>query len=207
MTTLELEGLSDEMLIGLYREGHLEAVEVLVQRYKTFVRRKIKASYYIGADREDLIQEGMIGLFKAICDYNPEREAAFKSFATICIIRQISTAFKTATRQKHLALNTSVSLSSSVGQDEEDNMTLMDLIKDDQELNPENLMIHQEELESLQSHIKEALSELEWEVLMMHSQGRNYHEISQNTGKSVKSIDNALQRIKRKLHDKKKSLS
>ncbi|MGL4343619.1 MAG: RNA polymerase sporulation sigma factor SigH [Cellulosilyticaceae bacterium] len=203
MTTLELEELSDEKLIEVYREGHGQAIEVLVQRYKIFVRKKIKASYYIGADREDLIQEGMIGLFKAICDYNPDREAAFKSFATICIVRQISTAFKTATRQKHFALNTSISLSSSVGESEEDHMTLMDMIKDEQESNPEHLMIHQEEFQLLQEHIKESLSELEWEILMLHTQGRNYREISGSTGKSVKSIDNALQRIKRKLNDKK----
>ncbi|MGL4737320.1 MAG: RNA polymerase sporulation sigma factor SigH [Cellulosilyticaceae bacterium] len=204
MTTLELEGLPDESLIVLYREGQLQAIEVLVQRYKTFVRKKIKASYYIGADKEDLIQEGMIGLFKAICDYDPNREAAFKSFATICITRQLSTAFKSATRQKHMALNTSISLSSAVGQDEDEGMTLMDLIKDDQDSNPEDLMIHQEALKLLQTQIKESLSELEWEVLMLHSQGRNYHEISKDTGKSIKSIDNALQRIKRKLNDKKK---
>lgn len=202
MTTLELEGLTDESLIILYREGQPEAIEVLVQRYKTFVRKKIKASHYIGADKEDLIQEGMIGLFKAICDYNPSREAAFRSFATICITRQLSTAFKTATRQKHRALNTSISLSSAVGQDEDEGMTLMDTIKDDQDSNPEQLMIHQEELKLLQTQIKESLSELEWEVLMLHTQGRNYHEISKNTGKSIKSIDNALQRIKRKLNDK-----
>ena len=202
MSTLELEALSDEELIGQYREGQLEAVEVLVQRYKPFVRKKIRSNYYIGADKEDLLQEGMIGLFKAICDYNPDREAAFKSFATICVTRQLSTAFKTATRQKHLALNTSISLSSKVGQNDDENITLMDLLEGNQDSNPENLMIHQEALESLQSNIKESLSDLEWEVLMLHSQGRNYHEISKNTGKSIKSIDNALQRIKRKLMDK-----
>lgn len=206
MATLGLETLSDEALIGLYREGRLQAVEVLIKRYKPFVRKRIRANYYIGADKEDLLQEGMIGLFKAICDYKPEREAAFKSFAAICITRQLSTAFKTATRQKHLALNTSISLSSTIRKDEDENITLMDLLATHQDTNPENMMIHQEELESLQTQLKKSLSKLEWEILMLHSQGRNYHEISQNTGKPIKSIDNALQRIKRKLTDKKNQL-
>lgn len=206
MATLGLETLSDEALIGLYREGRLQAVEVLIKRYKPFVRKRIRANYYIGADKEDLLQEGMIGLFKAICDYKPEREAAFKSFAAICITRQLSTAFKTATRQKHLALNTSISLSSTIRKDEDENITLMDLLATHQDTNPENMMIHQEELESLQTQLKKSLSKLEWEILMLHSQGRNYQEISQNTGKPIKSIDNALQRIKRKLTDKKNQL-
>lgn len=195
------EVLTDEELIAAYQTGDLESIEVLIQRYKSFVRKKIKSNYFIGADREDLIQEGMIGLFKAICDYNPNREASFKSFATLCITRQLSTAFKTATRQKHMPLNTSISLNLPIGGEEDDQITLMDTLKDDINHNPEELIIHQEDLEMLQKHMKETLSELEWEVLLSHTQGKNYHEIAKDMGKSVKSIDNALQRIKRKLSE------
>lgn len=199
LTTTQLETLADEELITVYRDGELAAIEVLVQRYKYFVRKKIKASYFIGADKEDLIQEGMIGLFKAICDYNHNKDASFRSFATLCIIRQISTAFKTATRQKHMPLNNSISLNVPVSNDDEDNITLMDTIKENDELSPEEFVIHQEDLRNLKNHIKESLSPLEWRVIALHTQGKNYHEIAKEMDKSTKSIDNALQRIKRKL--------
>lgn len=195
------EVLTDEELIAAYQTGDLVSIEVLIQRYKSFVRKKIKSNYFIGADREDLIQEGMIGLFKAISDYNPNKEASFKSFATLCITRQLSTAFKTATRQKHMPLNTSISLNLPIAGEEDDQITLMDTLKDDINHNPEELIIHQEDLEMLEKHMKETLSELEWEVLLSHTQGRNYHEIAKDMGKSAKSIDNALQRIKRKLSE------
>lgn len=195
----QLEDLPDEDLIECYREGQIQAIEVLVQRYKIFVRRRIKSNYFIGADKEDLIQEGMIGLFKAICDYNPVKDASFKSFATLCITRQISTAFKMATRQKHIPLNTSISLNIPVGTEEDDSMTLMDTIKGNDTITPEDFLIYKEDLANLQKHIKESLSSLEWRVLNLHTEGRNYHEIAKDLGKSIKSIDNALQRIKRKL--------
>ena len=195
------ETLTDEELIAAYRSGDLKCVEVLIQRYKIFVRKKIKSTYFIGADREDLIQEGMIGLFKAICDYDSSKEASFKSFATLCITRQLSTAFKTATRQKHMPLNTSISLNVPIKGEEEGQITLMDTLKEEVSSNPEELMIHQEDFKSLKKHMKETLSDLEWEVLLSHTQGKNYHEIAEEMGKSAKSIDNALQRIKRKLSD------
>lgn len=195
----QLEGLPDETLIECYREGQIQAIEVLVQRYKIFVRKRIKANYFIGADKEDLIQEGMIGLFKAISDYNPTKDASFRSFATLCVSRQISTAFKTATRQKHIPLNTSISLNIPVSTEEDDNITLMDTIKGDDTITPEDFLIHKEDLANLQKHIKESLSGLEWRVLTLHTEGKDYHEIAKDLGKSIKSIDNALQRIKRKL--------
>lgn len=195
------EVLTDEELIVAYRSGDLKCIEILIQRYKIFVRKKIKATYFIGADREDLIQEGMIGLFKAICDYDDSKEASFKSFATLCITRQLSTAFKTATRQKHMPLNTSISLNVPINGEEEGQMTLMDTLKEKVSTNPEELMIHQEDFKSFKKHMKETLSDLEWEVLLSHTQGKNYHEIAEEIGKSPKSIDNALQRIKRKLSD------
>ncbi|MEF9960463.1 MAG: RNA polymerase sporulation sigma factor SigH [Niameybacter sp.] len=199
MKTADL--LTDEQLIAAYQTGDRGCIEILVQRYKPFVRKKIKANYFVGADVEDLIQEGMVGLFKAICDYNPHKDATFKSFATLCIIRQISTAFKTATRQKHMPLNTSISLNLPVAGEEDDGITLMDTLKDTISHNPEEMIIHQEDLKLLKQHMKESLSEFEWEVLNAHTQGQNYHEIAEHMGKSVKSIDNALQRIKRKLSE------
>lgn len=195
------EVLTDEELIAAYQRGDRGCIEILVQRYKTFVRKKIKSNYFVGADVEDLIQEGMIGLFKAICDYNSEKDASFKSFATLCITRQISTAFKTATRQKHMPLNTSISLNLPIAGEDDDGITLMDILKDNISHNPEDMMIHEEDLKRLRRHMKESLSDFEWEVLNAHTQGQNYHEIAERMGKSVKSIDNALQRIKRKLSE------
>lgn len=202
MEGTELIGLTDEELIEAYRCNNLEAIEVLVQRYKIFVRNKIKSTFFVGADKEDLIQEGMIGLFKAICDYDSSKEASFKSFATLCITRQVSTAFKTATRQKHMPLNTSISLNLPVGGEDEEGITLMDILKGSENQNPESMMIDKEDLERLKKHMKESLSDFEWKVLALHTRGRNYHEIAEDMDKSVKSIDNALQRIKRKLSEK-----
>ncbi|WP_069997109.1 RNA polymerase sporulation sigma factor SigH [Cellulosilyticum sp. I15G10I2] len=209
LSVKELETMSDEELIGLYHNEYKESVEVLVQRYKKFVRAKIKANYFIGADKEDLVQEGMIGLFKAICDYNPNKETSFRSFAAICITRQVSTAFKTVSRQKHMPLNTSISLNlpiSSKGADEEEeNITLMDIIKNNECITPEDEVINQENLEVLNSYILKALSKLEWQVLKLYTQGENYHEIARVLDRPVKAIDNALQRIKKKLGDIRKN--
>jgi len=198
-----LETMSDEELIKLYHNSSKESIEVLVKRYKKFVRHKIKANYFIGADKEDLIQEGMIGLFKAICDYNPNKETSFRSFAAICITRQISTAFKTVSRQKHIPLNTSISLNIPIhnknGDEDEENMTLMDTIKNSTSLTPEDEIINQENLEGLKGYIKKELSELEWQILNLYIQGKDYHEIAQELNKPIKSIDNGLQRVKKKL--------
>ncbi len=197
----QFEDMTDEELIQNYRNGYIDAIEVLVQRYKKFVRAKIRSNYFIGIDKEDLIQEGMIGLFKAICDYNMTMDTSFKVFANICVTRQISTAFKTVTRQKHIPLNTSISLNipiSNKGEEGED-ITLMDTIKSAPSFNPENVVIDQESLERLNQYIKKSLSKMEWQVLNLHTQGKNYHEIASELQKSVKCIDNALQRIKRKL--------
>ena len=195
------EVLTDEQLIAAYQGGDSGSIEILVKRYKPFVRKKIRSNFFVGADVEDLIQEGMIGLFKAICDYNPQKDTSFKSFATLCITRQVSTAFKTATRQKHMPLNTSISLNLPIGGEEDDQITLMDTLKDSSNHNPEEMIIHQEDLALLKRQMKEKLSEFEWEVLNAHTGGQNYHEIALHMGKPVKSIDNALQRIKRKLSE------
>lgn len=199
----KLEALSDEALITLYRQGTNEAVDVLIQRYKKLVRNRIKVNFFVGADKDDLIQEGMIGLFKAICDYDPEREASFKSFATLCVTRQISTAFKTVTRQKHMPLNRSISLSvpinSKSSDDEDEGITLMDTLKNNISLTPEDEVISKENVEVIHEYIDKALSALEIEVLHFYMEGKNYREIAQLMDKPPKSIDNALQRIKKKL--------
>lgn len=197
----QFESMTDEELIQYYRNGYKDAVEVLIQRYKQFVRAKIKSNYFVGIDKEDLIQEGMIGLFKAICDYNMTMNTSFKSFANICVVRQISTAFKTVTRQKHIPLNTSISLNIPINNkgEEGEDITLMDTIKSTPSSNPEEVILDQESLKGLNEQIKKSLSKMEWQVLNLHTQGKNYHEIADELQKPVKCIDNALQRIKRKL--------
>lgn len=196
------ENLTDEALIILYREGVNGAIDELIQRYKRLVRNRIKVNFFVGADKDDLIQEGMIGLFKAICDYDPEREASFKSFATLCVTRQISTAFKTVSRQKHIPLNTSISLSIPVhksSDEEEDGITLMDVLKNNVSPTPEEEVISKENIENINGYIDKVLSALEIEVFHLHMEGKNYKEIAAILEKSPKSIDNALQRIKKKL--------
>lgn len=197
-----LETMSDEALIALYRGGENNAIDLLVRRYKKFVRNRIRVNFFIGVDKDDLIQEGMIGLFKAICDYNPEKEASFKSFATLCVTRQISTAFKAVSRQKHIPLNRSISLSVPINKssDEEDEgITLMDVIKNNVSPTPEEEVISKENVEDINDYIVKALSNLEIEVLHLYMDGKNYREIAKILDKAPKSIDNALQRIKKKL--------
>ena len=207
-TRESLEQMSDEALISLYKQGENNAIDLLVKRYKKLVRNRIKVNFFVGADKDDLIQEGMIGLFKAICDYNPEKEASFKSFATLCVTRQISTAFKAVTRQKHMPLNRSISLSVPINNksmDEEDEgITLMDVIKNNVSQTPEDEVISKENVEDINEYIASVLSELEIQVLNLYMEGKNYKEIATILGKSPKSIDNALQRIKKKLEGVKK---
>lgn len=201
-TIESLEMMSDEALILLYREGENHAIELLVQRYKKFVRNRIRVNFFIGADKDDLIQEGMIGLFKAICDYNPKKETSFKSFAALCVTRQISTAFKAVSRQKHIPLNRSISLSVPINKssDEEDEgITLMDIIKNNVSPSPEEEVISKESVEDINEYIIKALSNLEIQVLHLYIDGKNYKEIAKVLDKTPKSIDNALQRIKKKL--------
>lgn len=204
-TWQNLNKLPDEALIALYRQGDKNAIDLLIQRYKKLVRHKIRVDFFVGADKEDLIQEGMIGLFKAICDYNSEKEASFKSFATLCVTRQISTAFKTASRQKHMPLNRSISLnvpiSARSSDEEEDGMTLMDVIKNNISLTPEEEIISKENVEAINTFMKKSLSPMEIKVVNLYMEGKNYKEIAVLLDKSPKSIDNALQRIKKKLED------
>ena len=182
----------------LAQQGDSEATEWLLNKYKNFVRSKARSYFLVGADHEDIVQEGMIGLFKAFRDFNPDKLASFRAFAEICVTRQIITAIKTATRQKHIPLNSYVSLNKPI-YDEESDRTLLDVITERRATNPEELIIGQEDLSSINDRIGEVLSDLEWEVLTAYLEGKSYQEIAQELGRHVKSIDNALQRVKRKL--------
>ena len=194
----QLDSLSDESIIYLIQTEELDAMDYMLNRYKYLVRKKAKALFLIGGDKDDLIQEGMIGLYKAIRDFNYEKSTTFKAFAELCITRQIITAIKTATRQKHIPLNSYVSLDKPI-YDEESERTLMDVIMSPLSDDPEHLMINQEEYSHLEEKMTEVLSELEQQVLALYLEGRSYHEISELLNRHVKSIDNALQRVKRKL--------
>lgn len=190
--------LSDEDIVQAVHDNDSEALEYLINKYRNFVRAKARSYFLIGADREDIVQEGMIGLYKSIRDFRGDKLASFKAFAELCITRQIITAIKTATRQKHIPLNSYVSLDKPI-YDEESDRTLMDVICGSQVSDPEELIINQEEFVGLEDKMSEILSDLERKVLMLYLDGRSYQEIAVDLDRHVKSIDNALQRVKRKL--------
>ena len=192
------EDMVDEKIVELAREGDGFAQEFLINKYKNFVRAKARTYFLIGADREDIIQEGMIGLYKAIRDYRYDRQASFRAFAEICVTRQIITAIKTATRQKHIPLNSYVSLNKPVF-DEESERTLGEVVVTEKDGNPEDLFINQENLMDIESTMHKILSPLEQEVVNLYLEGKSYQEIAEHLGRHVKSVDNALQRVKRKL--------
>lgn len=191
-------GLEDEQLVELVREGDELALEYMISKYKNFVRAKARSYFLIGADREDIIQEGMIGLYKAIRDFRSDKLASFRAFAELCITRQIITAIKTATRQKHIPLNSYVSLNKPI-YDEESDRTLLDVLSGTKVTDPEELVISREEFIHIEQKMGEFLSDLEWKVLMLYLEGKSYQEIADSLDRHVKSIDNALQRVKRKL--------
>lgn len=188
----------DDELIGLVHTGDSEALDYLIQKYRNFVRAKARTYFLIGADKEDIVQEGMIGLYKAVRDFKGDKLSSFKAFAELCITRQIITAIKTATRQKHIPLNSYVSLDKPI-YDEESDRTLMDIISGTKVLDPEEVIINQEEFDDIELKMAELLSDLERKVLALYLDGQTYQEISEELNRHVKSIDNALQRVKRKL--------
>lgn len=188
----------DEAIVDAARDGDDSAQEYLINKYKNFVRAKARSYFLIGADREDIIQEGMIGLYKAIRDFRNDKLASFRAFAELCITRQIITAIKTATRQKHIPLNSYVSLNKPI-YDEESDRTLLDVLSGTKVTDPEELVISREEFVDIEHKMGEFLSDLEWKVLMSYLDGRSYQEIAKDLRRHVKSIDNALQRVKRKL--------
>ena len=189
---------TDEEVVELCHQGNDLAEEYLLDKYKNFVRSKARSYFLIGADHEDIVQEGMIGLYKAIRDYRPEKLSSFRAFAELCITRQIITAIKTATRQKHIPLNSYVSLNKPL-YDEENGRTLLDVIMEGKVSDPEEIIINNEDLVNIHEKINEVLSGLEQQVLDAYLDGRSYQEIADALGRRVKSIDNALQRVKRKL--------
>lgn len=192
------ENMLDEEIVLSAREGNITSLEYIINKYKNFVRAKARSYFLIGADKEDIVQEGMIGLYKAIRDFRNDKLSSFRAFAELCITRQIITAIKTATRQKHIPLNSYVSLNKPI-YDEESDRTLLDILTATKITDPEELIISREELVSIESKIGEILSDLELEVLMSYLQGKSYQEIACDLDRHVKSIDNALQRVKRKL--------
>lgn len=194
----EFVSMTDDEIVKLAKNDNIPALECLLEKYKNLVKSRSRPYFLIGADREDIIQEGMIGLYKAIRDYDTEKYTNFKAFAEMCITRQIITAIKTATRRKHMPLNSYVSLSHPVF-DEESDKTLLDTITEHSCLDPEEIIINKENYNSIGKRITELLSPKEMEILTVYLQGKSYQEISEQLGISHKSIDNALQRVKRKL--------
>ncbi len=194
----EFEEKLDEEVVLEAKDGNARAQEYLITKYENFVKAKAKSYFLIGADKEDIYQEGMIGLYKAIRDFKPDKLTTFKAFAELCIRRQIITAIKTATRQKHIPLNTYVSLNKPIYEEESDR-TLLDILSGLKITDPEELVISQEQMEHIEKEIEKSLSSLEMEVLTSYLDGKSYQEIACDLDRHAKSIDNALQRVKRKL--------
>ena len=189
---------TDEEIVEMCHAGDTAAEEYLLDKYKNFVRSKARSYFLVGADHEDIVQEGMIGLYKSIRDFRTDKLSSFRAFAELCITRQIITAIKTATRQKHIPLNNYVSLNKPI-YDEESDRTLLDVIVEGRISDPEELIINMENVGNIRAKINEVLSGLEQEVLNAYLDGKSYQEIAESLGRHVKSIDNALQRVKRKL--------
>lgn len=188
----------DEEVVKLSKGGDEFATEYLINKYKNFVRVKAKSYFLVGADREDIIQEGMIGLYKAIRDFRADKLSSFRAFAELCITRQIITAIKTATRQKHIPLNSYISLNKPI-YDEDSDRTMLDILSGTKITDPEEVFISHELSDDLREKIQENLSELESQVLLSYLEGKSYQEMAKELNRHVKSIDNALQRVKRKI--------
>ena len=193
------ENMTDEDIVAEAQQKNNElAQDYLLHKYKNFVRAKARSYFLIGAEREDIIQEGMIGLYKAIRDFKNDKQASFRAFAELCVTRQIITAIKTATRQKHIPLNSYVSLNKPIYEEDSDR-TLLDVISGVKVANPEDMVISREEFDDIETKMNDILSDLEWQVLISYLDGKSYQEIALELNRHVKSIDNALQRVKRKL--------
>ena len=190
--------LSDEEIVDIYqRENNHFSTDYIFQRYKNFVRSKARSYFLMGADKEDIIQEGMIGLYKATRDYNRDREVSFKSFAELCITRQIISAIKGASRQKHIPLNSYISLNKPAYDDSE--RTLIEVLETEKNLDPEEVVINREQYALIKEVMEAVLSPLEWDVLRGYMDAKSYQEMAEEHHRSIKSIDNALQRVKKKM--------
>ena len=190
--------VADEQLAIMAQNGDVGATEYILEKYKGLVKARARAYFLIGADREDIIQEGMIGLYKAIRDFPADKQSSFSAFADLCATRQIVTAIKTATRLKHIPLNNYVSLNKPVYEDESEK-TLIDIVAQTIVSDPEQIVINEESYNHVSAEIFKCLSKFEKNVLDLYLEGKTYQEISVLLKRTPKSIDNALQRIKRKL--------
>lgn len=189
----------DIRLVVAAREGNEDASCELVRRYRGLIRSKARSYFLVGADRDDVIQEGMVGLFKAIRDYDPTRQASFHSFAELCVTRQIITAVKSATRRKHTPLNGYISLSRSTSMEEDGERLLSDILAAKTICDPAAIVISAWETNFIRAGMADALSPFETQVLRLYTNGRSYHEIADSLGRHTKAVDNALQRVKRKM--------
>ncbi|MCL4498827.1 MAG: RNA polymerase sporulation sigma factor SigH [Chloroflexi bacterium] len=198
-TVSTLASLSDSQLVLSARNKDNQALEYLLDKYRNFVRAKTRSYFLIGADREDLVQEGMIGLYKDIRDYREDKQSSFRVFAELCITRQMITAIKTATRQKHIPLNSYISLNRSIFSEGDSERTLCDTLAGCEVADPMELIISGEEVKTIRSSFTEILSFFEADVLRLYIDGKSYQEIARELKRHVKSVDNALQRVKRKI--------
>ena len=192
--------MSDEELVNLYHGGDNAAADFLVEKYKNLVRMKARTYFLIGADNDDLIQEGMIGLYKAIRDYDPDRHAVFMTFASVCISRQIRTAVTAYNRKKNTPLNSYISLDSPVTDEMGEDAKLGDVLASDHELNPEVLVIDRDQTSRFLARLYDSLSRLERQVLELYQEGLSYSQIADCLGKPAKAVDNAIQRIRNKIN-------
>ena len=192
---------TDEELILMYRDGEEDAAGFIMNKYKNLVRKKASSMYILGADRDDLIQEGMIGLFKAVRDYDLGRDVNFYTFADLCVSRQMYTAVQASNRQKHRPLNTYISIYSQsvISEEGAEEYPLVNTLTALKETNPEEMLIEQENMEQMENAILKELSEFEKQVFELHLTGMNYTDIAKVLGRDEKSTDNALQRMKHKL--------
>ena len=195
----EYDNVSDEELIVLLRDGETQITDYIIEKYKDLVRRKTKSMYILGADHDDLLQEGMIGLFKAIRDYDAGRDASFYTFAELCITRQVYTAVQASNRKKHSFLNTYVSLYEGKGAKDDEPLELIQALVSNDTRNPEEMVIDRENLEHLENCIEQELSPFEKQVLELYLTGMSYTEIARVLGKTDKATDNAMQRVKAKI--------
>jgi RNA polymerase sporulation-specific sigma factor len=189
----------DDQLAAEFQAGSQDSLQVLIERYRRFARARARSYFLVGGDADDVEQEALIGLYKAARDFRPQHQASFRAFAELCITRQIITAIKTATRQKHQPLNQYVSISGVRGSDDPGECSVEELLHDHHGADPSDRVVADERFTAMRTSMQEMLSELEVDVLRLYVEGKSYQEIGEHLGRHVKSIDNALQRIKRKL--------
>lgn len=194
-----LTDLCDEDLVARFQLGDVNALNVLIERYRRFARSKSRTYFLVGAESDDIEQEGMIGLYKAARDYRSDRQASFRAFAELCVTRQVISAIKAATRQKHQPLNQYVSISGARGSDDGRERSVEDMLDDHRVSDPAEEVVSRERMDTMRQSVADMLSRLEVDVLRLYVEGKSYQEISDRLGRHVKAIDNALQRIKRKL--------